>query len=220
MLVMRCPAAVLRVEGAGLTGPVMAHGQRPGSLSKVLAPGPAPGPGGGQRGPCSEASEQPPACSVQDDARQQLSPPHYYTSPEDMDDTCSEYDNVGSDVEQDYDEVLHLNREGEAEAAVYRQHSPEAGAGSQNMAENSCEAQTFTPRPQHSPELCDGPPPDPQVGRRLGAHHSAPTERRAEAGQENRFFFSDGDEVEEVLDGAKFIEDLEEKVRGDTHTHS
>uniref|UniRef100_A0AAV2KZ49 Amyloid-beta A4 precursor protein-binding family A member 3 n=1 Tax=Knipowitschia caucasica TaxID=637954 RepID=A0AAV2KZ49_KNICA len=42
-----------------------------------------------------------------------------------MEDTGSEYDNVGSDVEQDYDEVLHLPREGAVDMSL---DSPPQGA--------------------------------------------------------------------------------------------
>lgn len=228
---------VHRVEGGGLTGPGMAHGKRPGTISKILAPSPPPCPSLGlstqsqeeQRGLVSEASEQPP-CTLKDDDNDQLTPPvpasHYYMScdpsPEDMEDTCSEYDNVGSDVEQDYDEVLHLNREGVVDTRYYKQYSPEEGgyikhAVGDNINENSSAADQFAPRPRHSTEICEGSQSDTKphkTGHRFRSH-CAPAagdeaERKVEKGQENRFFFSDGDEIEEVLDGAKFIEDLEE----------
>ncbi|XP_041795339.1 amyloid-beta A4 precursor protein-binding family A member 2 [Chelmon rostratus] len=215
----------------------MAHGKRPGTISKILAPSPPPCPGLGlstqsqeeQRGLVSEASEQPP-CTLKDDDNDQLTPPvpasHYYMScdpsPEDMEDTCSEYDNVGSDVEQDYDEVLHLNREGVVDTRYYKQYSPEEGgyikhAVGDNINENSSAADQFAPRPRHSTEICEGSQSDTKphkTGHRFRSH-CAPAagdeaERKVEKGQENRFFFSDGDEIEEVLDGAKFIEDLEE----------
>ncbi len=215
----------------------MAHGKRPGTISKILAPSPPPCPGPGlikqsqeeQRGLVKEASEQPP-CTLKDDNNDQLTPPvpvsHYYMScdpsPEDMEDTCSEYDNVGSDVEQDYDEVLHLNREGVVDMRYYKQYCPEDGgyikhAAGDNINENSSAVDQFTPRPRRGTEICEGSQSDAKphkMGRRYRSH-CAPTagdeaEREVEKGQENRFFFSDGDEIEEVLDGAKFIEDLEE----------
>lgn len=215
----------------------MAHGKRPGTISKLLAPSPPPCPSPGltaqsqeeQRGLVSEASEQP-LRTLNNGDHDQLTPPvpanHYYMScdpsPEDMEDTCSEYDNVGSDVEQDYDEVLHLNREGVVDTRYYKQFCPEEGgytkrAEGDNINENSCAADQFTPRPQHSTEICEGLQSDakPQKASHCLRSHCAPTagdeaERGVEQGQENRFFFSDGDEIEEVLDGAKFIEDLEE----------
>ncbi|XP_035520785.1 amyloid-beta A4 precursor protein-binding family A member 2 isoform X1 [Morone saxatilis] len=215
----------------------MAHGKRPGTISKILAPSPPRCPGPGftsqtqkeQQGLVSEASEQPP-CSLKNANNDQLTPPvpanHYYMScdpsPEDMEDTCSEYDNVGSDVEQDYDEVLHLNREGVVDTRYYKQYCPEDGgyikhAVGDNINENSSAVDQFIPRPRQSTEICEGSQSDTmshKVGHRFRSH-CAPTagdeaEREVEKGQENRFFFSDGDEIEEVLDGAKFIEDLEE----------
>ncbi|XP_042268981.1 amyloid-beta A4 precursor protein-binding family A member 2 [Thunnus maccoyii] len=215
----------------------MAHGKRPGTISKILAPSspPCPGPGLTKQsqeehsGLVKEVSAQP-LCTLKDDNNDQLTPPapanHYYTScdprPEDMEDTCSEYDNVGSDVEQDYDEVLHLNREGIMDMRYYKQYCPEDGgyikhAVGDNINESSSAIDQFTPRPCHSTEICEGPQSDTKphkTGHRFRSH-CAPiaadeAEGEVEKGQENRFFFSDGDEIEEVLDGAKFIEDLEE----------
>ncbi|XP_070763565.1 amyloid-beta A4 precursor protein-binding family A member 2 isoform X2 [Enoplosus armatus] len=143
-------------------------------------------------------------------------------SPEDMEDTCSEYDNVGSDVEQDYDQVLHLNREGVVDMRYYKQYCPEDGgyikhAVGDNINENSSAVEQFAPRPHHGTDISEGSQSDakPHKMTRRFRSHCAPTagdaaERDVEKGQENRFFFSDGDEIEEVLDGAKFIEDLEE----------
>ncbi|XP_049431204.1 amyloid-beta A4 precursor protein-binding family A member 2 [Epinephelus fuscoguttatus] len=215
----------------------MAHGKRPGNITKILAPSPPPCPGPGflkqsqaeQRSLVTEASEKPP-CTLKDDNNDQLTPPvpasHFYMScdpsPEDMEDTCSEYDNVGSDVEQDYDEVLHLNREGVVDTRYYKQYSPE-DAGyikhtvGDDINENSSVVDQFPPRPRHGTEMCEGSQSDTKphkTGHRFRSH-CAPAaadeaEREVENCQENRFFFSEGDEIEEVLDGAKFIEDLEE----------
>uniref|UniRef100_A0A8D3CM14 Amyloid-beta A4 precursor protein-binding family A member 3 n=1 Tax=Scophthalmus maximus TaxID=52904 RepID=A0A8D3CM14_SCOMX len=214
----------------------MAHGKRTGTISKILAPSPPPCPGPGltnqsqeeQQGLVREASEQPP-CTFKDDNNDQLTPAsakHFYMSsdpsPEDMEDTCSEYDNVGSDVEQDYDEVLHLNREGVVDRRYYKHYCPEDGgyikhAGGDDINENSDAVEQFTPRVRHSTEICEGSQSDTKphkTGHRFRSH-CAPiagdeAERGGEKGQENRFIFSDGDEIEEVLDGARFIEDLEE----------
>ncbi|XP_059191921.1 amyloid-beta A4 precursor protein-binding family A member 2 [Centropristis striata] len=213
----------------------MAHGNKPGNITKILAPSPPPCPGPGlikqsqeeQRSLVKEASEKP-TCTLKDDNNDKLTPPvpasHYYKScdpsPEDMEDTCSEYDNVGSDVEQDYDEVLHLNREGVVDTRYYKQYSPEDGgyikhAVGDNINDNNSDQ--FTPRPRPGTEICEGSQLDtkPQKTGHRFRSHCAPAagdeaEREVEKGQENRFFFSDGDEIEEVLDGAKFIEDLEE----------
>nr|XP_046249138.1 amyloid-beta A4 precursor protein-binding family A member 2 isoform X2 [Scatophagus argus] len=143
-------------------------------------------------------------------------------SPEDMEDTCSEYDNVGSDVEQDYDEVLHLNREGVGDTRYYRQYCPEDGgyikyAVSDNINENSSAVDQYTPRPHRSTEMCEGSPSDTtphKTGHGFRSHRAPAAGDEAEGkvgqAQENRFFFSDEDEIEEVLDGAKFIEDLDD----------
>ncbi|KAL6106583.1 apba2 [Pungitius sinensis] len=134
-----------------------------------------------------------------------------------MEDTCSEYDNVGSDVEQDCDEVLHLNKEGIVDKRYFKQYSPEDGgfikpAAGDNINENSSAGDQFVPRPCHGKEIPDSK--SHKTGHRFRSH-CAPivvdeADREVGKGQENRFFFADGDEIEEVLDGAKFIEDLEE----------
>ncbi|XP_074533126.1 uncharacterized protein apba2a isoform X2 [Halichoeres trimaculatus] len=213
----------------------MAHGKRPGTISKILASSPPSCPGPGlikqsqeeRRGLAREVSEQP-QCTLKDDNNDQLTPPvpenQYYMScdpsPEDMEDTCSEYDNVGSDVEQDYDEVLHLNREGVVDMRYYKQLPPESGGFikqviAEDINENSSDQ--FTQRPHHGTEVCDGSQADTKAHKTSHRFRSqcAPTAgdeagREIIKGQENRFFFSDGEEIEEVLDGAKFIEDLEE----------
>ncbi|XP_020513938.1 amyloid-beta A4 precursor protein-binding family A member 2 isoform X2 [Labrus bergylta] len=223
------------VEGSGLTGPVMAHGQRPATISKTLAPSPplCPSPEliklsqEEQQDLVRKASEQPP-CTLEDDNNEQLtlsvSENQCYMScdpsPEDMEDTCSEYDNVGSDVEQDYDEVLHLNREGVVDMRYYKQYSHEGGgfmkhALGDDINENS--SGQFTQRPRHGTEVCEGSHADTKSHKTAHRFRStcapaAGDEVGTEVGkgQENRFFFSDGDEIEVVLDGAKFIEDLEE----------
>ncbi|XP_042352429.1 amyloid-beta A4 precursor protein-binding family A member 2 [Plectropomus leopardus] len=215
----------------------MAHGKRSGTITNILAPSPPTCPGSGfpkrrqaeQRSLVKEASEKP-LSTLKDDNNDQLTPPapasHFYMScdpsPEDMEDTCSEYDNVGSDVEQDYDEVLHLNREGVVDTRYYKQYSPEDGgyikyAGGDNINESGSAVEQLPPRPRHGTEICEGSQSDAKIhktGHRFRSHCGPAAvdqaEREVEKGQENRFFFSDGDEIEEVLDGAKFIEDLEE----------
>ncbi|XP_062245887.1 amyloid-beta A4 precursor protein-binding family A member 2 [Platichthys flesus] len=215
----------------------MAHGEKPGTISKILAPSPPPCSDPGLtkqsheelQGSVKEASEQPPH-TFEDENTDQLTPPasakHVYTSsdpsPEDMEDTCSEYDNVGSDVEQDYDEVLHLNREGMVDMRYYKQYCPEdAGyikhAGGDNINESSGAADQSAPRVRHSTEICEGSQSNTKplkTGHRFRSH-CAPVpadeaEKGAEKGQENRFLYGEGDEIEEVLDGARFVEDLEE----------
>lgn len=215
----------------------MAHGKRPGAISKILASNPSPCPSSGitklseeeQQGLVKDASERS-LCTVKDDNKDQLTPAvsanHYYMScdpsPEYMEDTCSEYDNVGSDAEQDYDEVLHLNREAVVDMRYYKQYCPEDGANMKNVVgdninENSSAVDQVTPRPHRTTEICKGTQSDTKphkMGHRFRSH-CAPlsgdeAEREVEKALQNRFFFSDGDEIEEVLDGAKFIEDLEE----------
>ncbi|XP_067356683.1 amyloid-beta A4 precursor protein-binding family A member 2 isoform X2 [Channa argus] len=212
----------------------MAHGKTPGTISKILAPSPPPCPSPGkqsqeeQQGLVKEVSEHPP-CTLNDNNNDQLSPPvsanHYYMScdpsPEDMEDTCSEYDNVGSDVEQDYDEVLHLNRESVADMRYYKPYCPEDGAYTkhlvgENIKENSSAVDQFSSGPRHSAEIYKGSQSDSKphkTGHRFRSHCAQiardEADREVEKGQENRFFFSDGDDIEEVLDGAKFIEEME-----------
>ncbi|TDH09527.1 hypothetical protein EPR50_G00087670 [Perca flavescens] len=215
----------------------MAHGKRPGTITKILASSPplCPSPGltkqsqEEQRGLVKEASEKQP-CTLENDNYEQLTPPvpasHFYMScdpsPEDMEDTCSEYDNVGSDVEQDYDGVLHLNREGVVDTRYHKQYSSEDSgyikyAVGENINQNSSAVDQFIPRPRHGTEICEGSQSDTKphkTGHRFRSHCALTAgdeaEREIEKGQENRFFFSDRDEIEEVLDGATFIEDLEE----------
>uniref|UniRef100_A0A8C9YGI0 Amyloid-beta A4 precursor protein-binding family A member 3 n=1 Tax=Sander lucioperca TaxID=283035 RepID=A0A8C9YGI0_SANLU len=139
-----------------------------------------------------------------------------------MEDTCSEYDNVGSDVEQDCDEVLHLNREGVVDTRYHKQYSPEDGgyikyAVGENINQNSSAVDQFAPRPRHGTEICEGSQSvtkPHKTGHRFRSHCATTAgdeaEREMEKGQENRFFFSNRDEIEDVLDGATFIEDLEE----------
>ena len=214
----------------------MAHGEKPGTISEILAASPPACPGPGlteqsheeQQGSVKEASEQP-QHTFEDENPDQLTPPasakHFYPSsdpsPEDMEDTCSEYDNVGSDVEQDYDEVLHLNREGMVDMKYYKQYCPEdAGyikhAGGDNINENSGAADQSAPRVRHSTEICEGSQSNTKplkTGHRFRSHcapvPAGEAEKGAEKGQENRFLYSDGDEIEEVLDGARFVEELE-----------
>ncbi|XP_054475556.1 LOW QUALITY PROTEIN: amyloid-beta A4 precursor protein-binding family A member 2 [Anoplopoma fimbria] len=235
---VQSPCFKSRVEVSGLTGPVIAHGKRRGTTTKILAPRPpCRGPGLSkqsqeeQQGLVREAPDKP-LCTLKDDNNDQLTPPapesHYYMScdpsPEDMEDTCSEYDNVGSDVEQDYDEVLHLNKEGVVDTRYYKQYSSEDGgyikhAVGDHINENSSAVDQFAARPHPGTEMCEGSQSlstkPHKTGHRFRSH-CAPiagdeAEREVGKGQENRFFFSDGDEeIEEVLDGAKFIEDLEE----------
>ncbi|XP_069019030.1 amyloid-beta A4 precursor protein-binding family A member 2 isoform X1 [Embiotoca jacksoni] len=215
----------------------MAHGEKQRTISKILSPSPSPCSGPRftkqskeeQRGLVREGTEQPP-CTLKDDNNDQLTSPvsanHYYMScdpsPEDMEDTCSEYDNVGSDVEQDYDEVLHLNREGIVDMRYYKQYCPEEGgytkhAVGDDINENTGATDQITPRSRHSTEVSEGSQSDTKpykMGHRFRSHCAPIAGDEAEGGVkkglEDRFFFSDGDEIEEVLDGAKFIEDLEE----------
>uniref|UniRef100_A0A3B3YTX3 Amyloid-beta A4 precursor protein-binding family A member 3 n=1 Tax=Poecilia mexicana TaxID=48701 RepID=A0A3B3YTX3_9TELE len=198
-------------------------------MSKVLAPGSPSCPSTGPPKPSqedqsvSEETQRPP-CSSRNDNNNQLTPPapskHFYMScdpsPEDMDDACSEYDNVGSDVEQDYNEILHLNRQGAVSVRCYNQHGPE---GAQQAEENS-EAPTadqITQKPHHSTKRCERPHSDGKpyrTGHRFKSHCAPIAGDEAEGVMKiiegDRFFFNDVDDFEEVLDGARFIEDLEE----------
>ncbi|XP_054632800.1 amyloid-beta A4 precursor protein-binding family A member 2 isoform X3 [Dunckerocampus dactyliophorus] len=205
----------------------MAHGNKPAApISNLAAATPQLCAGSGPTKPSQEAhialvrevSAQT-SCTLKDDNNDQLTAAnHSFFSGEDMEDTCSEYDNVGSDVEQDYDEVLHLNRGAVMDTRYYKQYCPEDGAylkhAGGKIADDSGSA-----TPHQSTERCDGSQSDTKprkVGRPFTSRCTAIRREAAEGeevgkGLENRFFFCDGDEIEEVLDGARFIEDLEEE---------
>ncbi|XP_061628801.1 amyloid-beta A4 precursor protein-binding family A member 2 [Phyllopteryx taeniolatus] len=171
--------------------------------------------------------------TLKDDINDQLTPAKHFhisceTRGEDMEDTCSEYDNVGSDVEQDCDEVLHLNREGVMDMRYYKQYCSEDGdyvknAGGKNGNESSGVGDQFTATARQSTERRNGSQSDakPHKAGRPFRSRCTPVAREAAEGEEvgngleNRFFFCDGDEIEEVLDGARFIEDLEETEDND-----
>lgn len=214
----------------------MAHGKRAAAISDILAPSPALRSGSGvstqreedQRRLVGEASEQTPCALINGD-NDHLTPPvpahQLYTTcepnPEDMEDTCSEYDNVGSDVEQDCDELLHLNRGAVGDARFYKPVGPEDAGYAQHTVGDSMKEVSRAPRSRPSTETFKGLQSGvkPQKGGRSFRPYCAPAARDAaqrgvEKGHENRFLFSDGDEVEEVLDGARFIEDLEETEGG------
>lgn len=202
----------------------MAHGKRAAAISDILAPSPTQSEED-QRRLVGGASEQTPCALINGD-NDHLTPPvppHqlYMTcelNPEDMEDTCSEYDNVGSDVEQDCDEVLHLNREAVGGVRFYKPVCPEDAKHTvgDNMKEVSRAADRLAPRSRPSAETFKGLQSGvkPHKGSRSFRPYCAPArdeaQRGVEKGHENRFLFSDGDEIEEVLDGARFIEDLEE----------
>uniref|UniRef100_A0A1A7YUI6 Amyloid-beta A4 precursor protein-binding family A member 3 n=1 Tax=Iconisemion striatum TaxID=60296 RepID=A0A1A7YUI6_9TELE len=205
----------------------MAHGKQPGSVCKILAPSPPSCPGVGitkpaeQQGSIKNAAQRS-TCSLKDDNNDQLTPPvsvkHYYTScnpsPGDMEDAGSEYDNVSSDVEQDYDEVLHLN------TRFYKQRclgDVKHTEGDDTTESSAATADQIPPRSRHSTKKCEGPQSDAKpykVGHRFMSHCAPIAGDEAELGEKkvqgDKFFLSGGDEFEEVLDGARFIEDLDE----------
>lgn len=214
----------------------MAHVKRPEPSSKTPSPSPCPTVRPSKHSPeehqglVRQESEPLKCTSKQDD--EQLTGPvpvqRQYTTtsvlgPEDMEDTCSEYDNVGSDVEQDYDEVLHLKREAAVDVRYYKQYCPEqAGhlkhAVTENLNEsNGGAVEQFPPRVHHETQVLSQPS-QPETKPCKPGHRliqSGPNTRGAAKcdigkGQENSYFFSDGDDMEEVLVGVKFIEDLEE----------
>uniref|UniRef100_A0A3Q3IYJ4 Amyloid-beta A4 precursor protein-binding family A member 3 n=1 Tax=Monopterus albus TaxID=43700 RepID=A0A3Q3IYJ4_MONAL len=103
----------------------------------------------------------------------------------------------------------------------YKQYCPEGGYIKQavggNVNENNSAVDQFTSRSRHTTEICKGSQSETKphkAGHRFRSPCAPLTGDEAEGdmekGQENRFCFSDGDEIEVVLDGAKFIEDLEE----------
>lgn len=209
----------------------MAHGRQPGTVSRILAPGPPPCPGAGltssgreeqQQGRVKKATQQT-SRSLTGDSDDRLTPPvpaaqYSHTGrdpgPEDMEDACSEYDNVSSDVEQDYDEVLHLN------ARYYKQHFPEdtKHTGAEDIPESSASAaQQVPPRARHGNKTCEGSQSDVKAhkaGHRFTPHCVLIAGGEAEEGlkkvQGDRLLLRDGEESEEVLDGAKFTEELDQ----------
>lgn len=223
----------------------MAHGRRAATISDIVAPSPPLRSGSGPTAHSEdqrlvgEASGRTP-CTVVNGDNHHLTPPvpanQYYTSrkpnPEDMEDTCSEYDNVGSDVEQDCEEVSHLNREAVVDVRYCKQVCAEDGgyakrAVGDNINEVGRAVDRHAPRSRHSTETFKGLQSGAQPHK---ASHSfrpycAPSgkdeaQRGVEKGHENRFLLSDGDEIEEVLDGARFIEDLDETESSvPTQTH-
>uniref|UniRef100_A0A3P9H6N6 Amyloid-beta A4 precursor protein-binding family A member 3 n=1 Tax=Oryzias latipes TaxID=8090 RepID=A0A3P9H6N6_ORYLA len=208
----------------------MAHEKNPRAIKRIVAPGSLVSPGaqlketsqGEQQGLIREATQRPP-CSLKDEKNDQstpLSEKHYHMSsdpsPEDMEDTCSEYDNVGSDVEQDYDEVLHLNREGIVDGKCYKNYGSEDEK--HTVQENPKEItysslDQITPRPLQSTERSDGSQSNNNP-HRLRSHCAVRARGEVEGAvkksHRDKFFPKDGDELEEVLRGARFIEDLEE----------
>lgn len=198
----------------------MAHGRRAGTVSDIAAPGPSLrlGPSAqseaDQRRLAGEASER----TLVNGGNDLLSPPvpaqQSYTSrgpnPEVTEDTGSEYDNVGSDVEQDCEEVLHLNREAVVEARFCKQvadSTNEMGRAADRHAPTSPRCtETFRgfqsgAKPHKASHSCRAYCAPPGTDAAQGG---------VEKGHENRLLLSDGDEIEEVLDGARFIEDLDD----------
>lgn len=201
----------------------MAHGSRAGTISDIVAPSPPLRPGlSGQSGEDQQ--------HVVNGDSDHLTPPvpanQYYTSrepnPEDMEDTCSEYDNVGSDVEQDCGEVLHLNRGAAVDVRYCKQVCAEDGGYARrtvgdNINEISHAVDRHAPRSRHSTDTFKGlqSGAKPHKASHSFRPYCAPSgkddaQRGVEKGHENRFLLSDGDEIEEVLDGARFVEDLDD----------
>ncbi|CAL8294728.1 unnamed protein product [Boreogadus saida] len=235
----------------------MAHGKRPDTLNRVLVPGSPPCPATcrgkdehqeEQRSLARE--EQAHSRRTHGDHGQPPPPPipstHYFLKSENMEEaeTCSEYDNVGSDVEQDYDEVLHVNRGGggggggggHVNMSYYSQYSSEEGSYAEHtlsgeglsgpvtpppsppLHRQEARPDTEPPRPS-DPRFCRHPPPSPPLpapppgGERDGhahAHGGGGGGGEADAIRRLGYFIDDSDEIEEVLDGVRFVEDLEE----------
>lgn len=135
-----------------------------------------------------------------------------YTScdpgPEDMQDAGSEYDNMSSDAEQDYNEVLHLN------ARFYKQHCTEdvKHTGGEKIPESSA-ADPITAKCRRSTRTCEGSQSDAKphkAGHRFMSRWAVVAGDNAEEGvrevQGDRSLLSDGEELEEVLDGAQAVD--------------
>lgn len=201
----------------------MAHVKRTGPSSKApnLSVYPAARPTNQETNQCLERQEcEFKKCDSKEVQNDQLTAPQrHYTAcgpgPDDMEDTGSEYDNVGSDVEQDYDEVLHLPREGAADMRYYKQYCPEEAsylkrhAVTENINENSGAARAAQDAQVNQPSQPQTQPCKP--GHRSVQNGRAAAKCNLAKGQENTYFFNDGDDIEEVLVGVKFIEDLEEQ---------
>lgn len=204
----------------------MAHVKRPGPSSKAPSPSvyPAARSPNQETNQCLEREEcEFVACATKDVQNDKLTVPQRQYTPsvpglEDMEDTGSEYDNVGSDVEQDYDEVLHLPREGAVDMRYYKQYHPEeAGylkhhAVTENINENSGAARAVQDTQVNQPLQPQTQPCKPgQRSIQSGPNVRAAAKCNVGKGQENSYFFNDVDDIEEVLVGVKFIEDLEEQ---------
>lgn len=199
----------------------MAHGRRAGAISDIVAPSPPLRSGSGEdpRRLVGGASERTPRAAANgniDPLTAAVPADQYCASrepdPEAVEDTGSEYDNVGSDVEQDCDEVLHLSREAVAAA----RNCEQVCAGDGIVDEVGRPVDRRAPRSPHSTETFRGwqSGAKPHKAGRSFRPYCAPSgkeeaQRGVEKGHENRFLLSDGDEIEEVLDGARFIEDMD-----------
>ncbi|CAL8261456.1 unnamed protein product [Merluccius merluccius] len=245
----------------------MAHGKRPDTINRILVPGSPPCPDAcrvknehqeEQRGLAREASDQAHSRRTHSDHGHGQPPPpvpagHYFLKTENMEEaeTCSEYDNVGSDVEQDYDDVLHVNRGGgggggggggHVNMSYYSQYSSEEGSYAEHTLVGDVVSGPPSPPPSpplHRQEARDGavtrpdaepprpsdprfchrpsapppppapsPPPPPLPGGDRDGHGRGGGE--ADAIRRLGYFIDDSDEIEEVLDGVRFVEDLEE----------
>ena len=231
----------------------MAHGKRPDTLNRVLVPGSPPCPAACRGKNEHQEDQRSLAREEQAHSRRthsdhgQPPPPvpstHYFLKSENMEEaeTCSEYDNVGSDVEQDYDEVLHVNRGGggggggggHVNMSYYSQYSSEEGSYTEHTLAGEVLSGPVTPPPSpplHRQEVHpDAEPPRPADQR--FCHHSPPSVPlpaptpggeceghshahggggEADAIRRLGYFIDDSDEIEEVLDGVRFVEDLEE----------
>lgn len=214
----------------------MAHGRRAGTISDIAAPNPPLRSGSGLRAQSEDQRRLVGEATDNDHLTPPIPANQYSTSrepnPEDMEDACSEYDNVGSDVEQDCGEVLHVNREAVVNVRSCKQVCTEDGGYAtrplaDHINEMSRAVDRHAPRSRHSTETFKGlqSGAKPHKASHSFRPYGAPSgkdeaQRGVEKGHENRFLLSDGDEIEEVLDGARFIEDLddtESSVLAQTH---
>jgi len=251
----------------------MAHGKRPDPINRILVPGSPPCPAACRvtsedqeehRGFTREPSDQAHPRRTHGDHGQPPPPipsGHYFLKSENMEEaeTCSEYDNVGSDVEQDYDDVLHVNRGaggggvggGHVNMSYYRQYSSEEGSYAEHTLVGDVVSGPATPppspplhrhevavtrsdaeppRPSDAPRFCHRPsaPPPPHASHaplpppphsppgggdrnsHSHSHNQGHGGGEADAIRRLGYFIDDSDEIEEVLDGVRFVEDLEE----------
>ncbi|XP_056138434.1 amyloid-beta A4 precursor protein-binding family A member 2 [Lampris incognitus] len=208
----------------------MAHGKRPGTLTRTLDPSspicPHPGPTKESKGSCkgfTDVSEEPHGSleekgSSNDQLTLPVSANQYFKnpahSPEDIDEegACSEYDNVGSDVEQDYEGMPHVDREGTMGTRYYNKYCPEDDSylkrtvvvGGGHGAVDQLE-----PRGHEVAQVYEVAQPDEEPHK---SEYHLSSHPNTIAGDEVK------GEVEQGLEGARLVEETDDRLPGHTST--